>query len=203
MHEYFGNMVISLGLNCSTEDHFKALARDHNLPVTRHSGFFDWTIISFDSIIQFFERCKDGTIIDVLSNKDNYTRVVSDRPVQYPKNKVLDCVYIWHHETFNNESFEAKSIHKLETLLNYEGKRYFVINNMSNQIINNMKYMGEPPHKFIITYDQYNKIKALAKEVFDAEVILVSHREFTKDFPEDFEFRTNIDVNEARKIFGC
>jgi hypothetical protein len=203
MYEYYGRMIVSLGLNCSPEGHMDDLVRQYNLPATKHSGFFDWTIMSFDSIIQFLELCKSGNVIDTLANPDNYIKVLATNGIEYPKNTILDCVYIWHTETFDYD-FKDKSVHKLNTLLNDQSKKYFVIDNMSDQIRSNMQKVGEDTSKFIITFDQYNRIKDLAKEVFDAEIILVSNRDRAKDFPQDFKFKNkDVQVDEARQMFGC
>lgn len=204
MHSYNDTMIISLGLNCGFEGHMEEIVKVHNLPLHQNSGFFDWTIVSFDSIIQFFEHCKAGTVIDALSNPDNYVKTSPSPTTEYPKSTVFDCVYIWHTDMYNNEDFRAKSTHKLNTLLNNKGKKYFVIDNSGSQIISNMKFVGEDPSKFILTLDQHDKIKSLAKEVFDAEVMFISYRHLTKGFSDDHVIRhKTLDVNEIRKMFGC
>jgi hypothetical protein len=196
-------MVVSLGLNCAFEGHIEDLVELHNLPVEQNSGFFDWTIISFDSIIQFFEHCKSGTVIEALSNPDNYEMKSSFELTEFPKSAVFDCIYIWHIETYTNEGFRDRSTHKLNTLLNHKGKKYFVIDNTHSQIISNMQLVGEDPAKFILTPGRYNKIKDLAKEVFGAEVVFMSHKSVTKGFLDHHVIRHNsLDIEELSQMFG-
>lgn len=203
MHSHNGTMVISLGLNCIPEGHIESLVRIYELPVQQNSGFFDWTIISFDSIIQFFEHCKSGTVVEALANPDNYIKENPSGVTDYPKNTLFDCVYIWHRDVYNNEDFMEKSTHKLNTLLNHKGKKYFIIDNTSRQLISNMQGVGEDHNKFLLTLDQHDKIKNLAKEVFDAEVIFVSAKHLTKDFSDDHVIRQNsVKIEELRQMFG-
>lgn len=202
MHSYNNTMIVSLGLNCNPEGHVESLVSQYDLPVQQNSGFFDWTIISFDSIIQFFEYCKSGTVIEALSNPDNYVKQVSSGKIDYPKNTLFDCVYIWHRDNYNNEDFRAKSTHKLSTLLEHKGRKYFVIDNTSKQIIPNMESVGEDPSKFILTPDRQDKIKSLAKEVFDAEVIFMTFRHLTKGFSDDYIIRYDgLYIEELRQMF--
>jgi hypothetical protein len=203
MHSYNDTMVISLGLNCTPEGHIEDVIKAYNLPAQQNSGFFDWTIVSFDSIIQFFEHCRAGTAVEALANPDNYVQQSSSGRIQYPKNTVFDCVYIWHIDNYRSENFREKSTHKLNTLLNHKGKKYFVIDNTSVQIIANMETVGEDPSKFILTLEQHDKIKDLAKEVFDAEVIFMSFRDLTKGFPTDHPIRCDgLYIEELRHMFG-
>lgn len=203
MYSYNDTMVISLGLNCTPESHIGDVIQAYNLPAEQNSGFFDWTIVSYDSIIQFFEHCKAGTVVEALANPYNYVQQNSSSRIQYPKNTLFDCVYIWHIENYRNEDFRNKSTHKLNTLLNHKGKKYFVIDNTSVQIISNMETVGEDPDKFILTPDRHDRIKSLAKEVFDAEVIFMSFRHLTKGFPDDQAIRCDgLYLEELRQMFG-
>lgn len=194
-------MLVSLGSNCPTEGSVKNINEMYNLPLQRVSGFFDWLIVSPTSILQALQFIKHGTLIDILSNKANYDFIKHKEGFDIPKHKMFDCLYIWHTENFNQD-FPAKTIHKLESLLNHKGKFCFVIKNNHHQIIENMENVEEDPDKFILSYSEYNEICALSRELFDAEIILRTSKECTKDFPEDYQFNTNeLSLRDIKNIF--
>lgn len=202
MHVYNNKMLVSLGSNCPTEGSVKNINEMYNLPLQRVSGFFDWLIVSPKSILQALNFIKHGTLIDVLCNKTNYDLIESKDGYKYPKHKMFDCLYIWHAENFDQD-FTEKTIHKLESLLNHKGEFCFVIKNNHNQIIENMEKVGEDPNRFILSYSQYHEICALAKELFNAEVILRTSKKWTRDFPENYQFNIHEpQLQDVKNIFG-
>jgi len=176
MHKHNNILLVSLGSNCLQEA-FNEQFSEEDFPMERVSGFFDWMITSPQSIIEFLEHCKAGTVFDALSNVDNYIEVVNPDGGIFYKNTLFDCMYIWHPEQFRkNPDFSDIVTHKLNNLFNHTGKRYFILNNTSEQIEESMLRVNEDPAKFIITAYQHLQIKSLLKELFNGELILITNQ---------------------------
>lgn len=184
MHKYKDKVFISLGSSCPTEADIEGLSSSKGLELDKMSGFFDWLIVSPQSVIEFFERYKAGTIYDDVSNKANYDEVhLNEFSVVY-KNKLFSCMYVWHPETFrNNDDFTDITKHKLDNLFNTPGKKYFMLNNTNPQIVINMRLVKEDPKRFAITHYQYAKLTALLKDIFDGELILITNQAMSIGLP--------------------
>ena len=184
MHKYKDKVVISLGSSCPTEADIELLGLNNELNLEKMSGFFDWLIVSPQSVIEFFGRYKAGTIYDDVSNKANYDEVFIRKDSPVYKNRLFHSLYVWHPETFrNNDEFTDITKHKLDNLFNTVGKKYFILNNSSPQLIINLRLVKEDPKMFAITHYQYTKLKALLKDIFNGELILISNQAMTIGLP--------------------
>jgi len=185
MHIYNSVSIQSLGSSCISEDSAKEILSIQGVYADYKSGIFDWVIISPGSIIEFFEYLKDDNIAEILTNEDNYLKL--EEPYKVYRNMKFESFYIWHvHEL--DEIFSSKTLHKLGNMYNDANKKYFILNNTSTQLKENMADVGDDYEKYIISWDQYLKIKNHVKELFDGELILISKKSLTMGFPEDFIF---------------
>lgn len=193
--------IVSIGSNCASEGLIETANKENDLGLEFKTGFFDFTIVSPKSIIQFFNYYKAGNVIDVLSNKDNYERVLLADGRSSFRHLIFDCLYLWHETATELPSnFSEKTVHKLNSLFNYPGQIYFRLNNSMEQARDNLELANDDPNKLNISYDDFIELKILAKELFNAEVLLKTFPNFCTGFPNEENFY-ELTLHQIKTIF--
>lgn len=165
------NNTFFIPIGCSCINHFQLdffLANNASINHKRFGGLLDWTITTTASTIQLLNFFLDGSIKDVVLNRDNYVHE-KDKV----KNVVFDGLYFWHDtdalDSFNKfQIFQNKVNHLIDNMLDVAKERnnaLLIWSNIQPNLLSATSLLRKWSD-FQIEKNQYETIKLLSREFF-------------------------------------
>jgi len=216
MIKYNNIAFISLGIACLNEFQFKFF-RKRNESCEKYPTPFDWNVMDIDSIINYMNCIEDGTIFDVIKNKNNYKIIKNQLDIYSEKRKWSEYItyykspedilsdklqnvyfgnfYYWH-DSFKNsfDEFIQSQIDRLNFLLKYKNEpiAFFWQNVQPNITINMIQQVNFNKQDLILTSDKKAKLEEKILAIFPkSKTYFIVHEELNDNIKGNNVFFQN------------
>ena len=209
MIKYNNIAFISIGMACLNEFQFNFF-RNRNDSCEKYPTPFDWNVIDIDSIINYMNCIEDGTIFDVIKNKNNYRIIknglgesgdilLGDTYNDKLQNIHFGNFYHWHTkyvDLFKNsfDEFIQSQIDRLKFLLKYKNKpiAFFWQNIQPNITDNLIQQINYNKQDLILTNDKKAKLEEKILAIFPkSKIYYIVHEELNDNIKGNNVFFQN------------
>lgn len=136
-----------------------------------HTGLLDWTLQSLESTLEVMNHYKDGSLFDIIANRENY--IFKNNKIQ---NIALPNFYFWHESITDFPKFVSKMtklIKNMDNAIESKCKKYTIWNNVQFLLYESFKLVESHKSEYYLSKDYYDAISKASRDIFDATAIFI------------------------------